>query len=105
MSIAYQETSRSAWRSFVPVSAELDRAILAEIESAGEHGVACCDIEASIGRSHQAVSGNLRHLVEKGIVEPSGQYGVAPSGRRVIKWRLAAKTKPAVVSFKEDLFA
>jgi hypothetical protein len=105
MSIDYKKTSRAAWRSFIPVSAKLDRAILAEIEVSGDDGVTCCDIESSIGRSHQAVSGNLRHLVERGFVEQSGLYGLTPSDRSAIRWRLVRNSKPEDVSFKEDLFA
>lgn len=87
--IAYQETSRIAWRSFLPVSAELDRAIMGAIEEAGQGGIICADIETKIGRSHQATSGNLRHLAEKGLVVMTGTHGLTPSGRKANKWRLA----------------
>jgi hypothetical protein len=86
--INYQETSRLAWRALVPLGAALDRAILEEIERHGEHGIVCADIESAICRSHQAVSGNLRHLVERGLVEHSGEHGKTPSGRRAMCWRI-----------------
>lgn len=50
--------------------------------------IICADIEAAIGRNHQAVSGNLRHLVERGLVENSGEFGLTPSRRKAIKWQL-----------------
>lgn len=86
--VAYQPTSRAAYEQFAPVSGELDRCILAVIREAGQAGIICQAIEAAIGRSHQAVSGNLRHLVEKGLVEPSGNFGLTTSKRRAIKWRI-----------------
>jgi predicted transcriptional regulator len=86
--VAYRQTSRLAWQSIVSTSAELDRAILAEIDAAGSHGIICAEIEDRIGRSHQSVSGNLRHLVEKNLVEPSGQFGRTPSGRKAMCWRI-----------------
>jgi len=54
-----------------------------------DDGLTCQDIELGIGRSHQAVSGNLRHLVEKGAVKESGSYGKTSSGRRAKKWTIA----------------
>jgi predicted ArsR family transcriptional regulator len=82
----YQPTSRDAWRSFLPVSAELDRAIM---EALSTEDLICQDIEKKIKRSHQAVSGNLRHLVEKGAVVATGDYGKTSSGRRAKKWTIA----------------
>lgn len=88
----YQPTSRRAWQSFLPVSAELDREICAHLEASGE--AICQEIEQAINRSHQAVSGNLRHLVEHGAVEESGDFGLTTSGRRAIKWRLRVLSQP-----------
>jgi predicted transcriptional regulator len=82
----YQETSREAWREFVPASAKLDTQIMECLERNGP--MICHDIEIEINRAHHAVSGNLRHLVERGLVENSGEYGKTPSGRRAIKWRI-----------------
>lgn len=85
----YRDTSRSAWRSFIPVSAELDRDIMEELRIVYPRGLICQEIEERTGRIHQAVSGNLRHLVERGYVMPSGEYGVTHSNRRAMKWRIA----------------
>jgi predicted transcriptional regulator len=82
----YQPTSRDAWRDFLPASASLDRAIMEAINDAGDDGLTCQEIEEKIGRSHQAVSGNLRHLVEKGVAKHGGAYGKTTSGRRAMKW-------------------
>lgn len=101
----YQDTSREAWRSFMPVAAELDRAILSALSFSDE---TCQAIEVAIGREHQAVSGNLRHLVERGLVEDSGVSGKTRSGRRAIIWRLSgyARTgkKPELVEPQLALF-
>jgi Mn-dependent DtxR family transcriptional regulator len=83
----YQETSRQAFISFSEVSGFLDRAILETLQDFPE-GLTCQDIEKHIKRSHQAVSGNLRHLVEKGYVIPSGNFGLTESGRKAIVWVL-----------------
>lgn len=88
-SIDYQDTSREAWRSFLPVSAELDRLILGAISDAGAEGIICEQIEERIGRSHQAVSGNLRHLVEKGYVVDTGELGKTRSNRPAMRRRLS----------------
>ena len=88
--INYQETSREAWRSFLPDSAKLDRLIMKSLEDLGE--VTCQRIEGYIDRDHQAVSGNLRHLVEKNLVEDSGRRGKTRSGRSAILWRIVNPT-------------
>jgi predicted transcriptional regulator len=88
--IAYQETSRAAYRAIKPVSGDLDKLIVAAIADAGKDGIICQDIETKINRSHQAVSGNLRHLVEDGVVEDSGKKGLTSSNRKAIKWILVA---------------
>jgi predicted transcriptional regulator len=83
--IHYQQTSREAYESFEPLSGRLDNLIMLALHSNGP--LTCQEIEARIFRSHQAVSGNLRHLVERGYVEKSGQFGFTQSGRKAIKWQ------------------
>jgi predicted transcriptional regulator len=85
----YQETSRMAWRDFVKHTDSLDGLILQTLEAAGEEGMTCDKIEEMINRSHQAVSGNLRHLVERGLVIATGQKGLTRSRRSAKKWRIA----------------
>lgn len=92
MSTHYQPTSRDAWKSFLPESADLDRGICAALEAGDK---TCQEVEAATGRSHQAVSANLRHLVEKGVVESvPGVFGKTASGRRAMVWRLRYGTGP-----------
>lgn len=81
---AYRETSREAYRSVPP---SLDSRILDAIRRAGP--ITCEAIENRIGANHQSVSGNLRHLVERGLVKDSGEKGKTASGRKAIKWVLA----------------
>lgn len=82
----YKETSREALEEFQPVSPTLDDLILGEIEASGSVGITCEGIELRLGRKHQAVSGNLRHLVERGLVKHSGEYGRTSSNRRAMLW-------------------
>jgi hypothetical protein len=85
--MVYQQTSRDAFESIQgKPTGELDRLILRAIGSAGEDGITCQAIENKIARSHQAVSGNLRHLVERRLVRASGNFGKTDAGRRAIKW-------------------
>src|SRR4051794_40090322 len=85
----YRGTSRDACESFMPWSAELDRAILRAISDGPAIGLTCQDIEDRLERTHQAVSGNMRHLFEKGLIEFAGHYGTTRSGRRAMRWVLS----------------
>lgn len=89
----YRQTSRAAWESMIGPGADLDRAIMEALTSTADpgDGMTCQEIEAITGRSHQSVSGNLRHLVEAGLVEPTGAFGVTASGRRAMTWRPTAR--------------
>lgn len=93
----YRETSRLAWRSFVPLSATLDRDIMVALVNAGDEGLICQEIEARIGRSHQSVSGNLRHLAERGLVRHNGKHGLTTSNRRAMKWVVATDEQLAAL--------
>ena len=84
--IKYQETSRDAWTWFQKFSGELDGKIITALDEAGEAGLICQHIEAKIGQPHEAVSGNLRHLVERGIIKPTDRRGKTRSGRSAIIW-------------------
>ena len=70
------------------MTGELDRLIVEAIRAAGPEGIICERIELAIGRSHQSVSGNLRHLVERGVVRDSGRTGRTTSNRPAILWVL-----------------
>lgn len=85
----YRHTSGAAWDSFLPYSADLDRQIMTALDLHEPVGLTCQGIEDHTGRIHQAVSGNLRHLVERGLVVPTNTYGVTRSGRNAIIWRIA----------------
>jgi hypothetical protein len=93
--IAYKETSREAWDSIEgEISGALDLDILSTIAAHEPDGIICQAIEEELNRLHQAVSGNLRHLVEKGYVQESGRYGQTRSGRKAILWVLARPAPP-----------
>jgi predicted transcriptional regulator len=106
--IAYRETSREAWHSIEDVAGELDREILQAIKASEPVGITCQAIEERLDRLHQAVSGNLRHLVERGYVEASGRFGQTRSGRRAIRWILskppAAAPEPEIPTKQMDLW-
>lgn len=87
--MTYRTTSLLAWKSFLPVSPVLDDMIIAVLKAVGAVGITCDAIEDIIERSHQAVSGNLRHLVQKGRAKDSGTKGKTKTGRAAINWVLA----------------
>lgn len=84
----YQETSREAWRRFAVVSGSVDDRIIRALQEAGESGLTDEEVERRLGEKHQTVSGNRRHLAERGLVKDSGLRGVTSSGRAAIKWVL-----------------
>lgn len=93
----YRDTSREAWKAMIPATATLDRLIMAELTKHGERGQTCQKVEEAINRDHQAVSGNLRHLVEKGYVEAvPGAFGATRSGRRAMLWRVVPNPTAAL---------
>jgi len=83
--VIYQSTSREAFERIKPVSGFLDSEIMRALRDHPD-GITCQAIEAYIGRDHQAVSGNLRHLVERGYAAASGRFGLTKSGRKAILW-------------------
>lgn len=92
---AYQQTSREAFEPYrAEVQADrieprtLDFDIALALYAAGPEGMICEAIEIKIDRSHQAVSGNLRHLVERGFVRHNGQKGKTSRNRSAMKWAL-----------------
>lgn len=93
----YRSTSREAWEAMIPATAHLDRQIMAELTKHGERGQTCQKVEEPIKRDHQAVSGNLRHLVERGYVEAvPGAFGATRSGRRAMLWRIVKNPTAAI---------
>ena len=93
----YQDTSRDAFQEFKPVSGRLNQEIMRALRDHPD-GITCQAIEVYIRRDHQAVSANLRHLVEKGHAEASGRYGTTRSGRKAILWVVAKPRPPADAS-------
>ena len=91
----YRDTSRQAWESMLPATANLDREIVGTLAKVGAGGLMCQAIEGEIKRSHQSVSGNLRHLVERGLVEATGMFDQTESGRRAMVWRLTPSAMAA----------
>lgn len=91
--IDYRWTSREAWDSIEgEISGALDRDIMNDLR---QYPYSTCEaIEERIGRTHQSVSGNLRHLVERGFVEASGLVGLTSRGRRAILWVLVPPPSP-----------
>jgi predicted transcriptional regulator len=94
----YRRTSRQAWDSMDgKLSGELDLAILRQLRKhTPVGGVICERIEKAIGRKHQAVSGNLRHLVEDGFARATEGRGLTSSQRKAIKWVITARGEMAL---------
>jgi len=91
----YQPTSRAAWKSFRPISGKLDDQIIQALSTFAD-GLTSEEMEKLLKRKHQAVSGNLRHLVERNLVRDSGRLRRVDSGRNAIVWRLTPPVRPAV---------
>jgi hypothetical protein len=53
-------------------------------------GIICEHVEDQLGRKHQAVSGNMTHLIERGYIQASSSFGRTRSNRKAIKWLLTA---------------
>ena len=85
----YQETSRLAWREFLPHTAKLDRLIMGCLEESGRWGRTCSEVETILQRKHESVSGNLRHLVRRGLVFKSGRFGKSDIGNKANLWVIA----------------
>jgi hypothetical protein len=102
--IAYKDTSRAAWQEFIADrgSATLDSMILSYLAWCGDAGATCEEIEIGIDRKHQCVSGNLRHLVERGQVENTGTLRRNPRNRNCIVWRTAPPTTAAAPEATTD---
>ena len=83
----YQATSAEAWESFRSVTGCLDKQIVSALINSPD-GLICQEIERDIGRIHQAVSGNLRHLVERGVITGTERRRKTYSGRDAIVWKL-----------------
>lgn len=76
------------WVSALPSDAPIYSDIVRTLLAAPVEGFTCQDIEAATHREHQSVSANLRRLVLRDIVEPTGCFGVTRSGKRAQKWRV-----------------
>ena len=82
-----RETSLQAWDRWQgKASAELDGQILKALWLAGAQGLMCWQIEERIGRTHQAVSGNMTHLAERGGVVCTDRRGRTPRGYGAYYW-------------------
>lgn len=84
----YQDTSREAWRTFIPFSRQLDTQIMEALQGSAS-GMTCEEIERTTGRKHQAVSANLSRLKDAGLVMASGRYGKTAANRKAIIWVVA----------------
>lgn len=81
-----QVTSREAFRD--RPQRTVDEQILDVVRELG--GAADHEIEARTGLKHQTISGNRRHLVERGKLHASDERRPTPSGRNAIVWCLGA---------------
>jgi hypothetical protein len=82
-----QETSLEAWDEWQgKPSAQLDSQILNALGDAGPEGMMCWQIEMEIDRTHQAVSGNMTHLAERGAIVKTSRKGKTPRGFTAYYW-------------------
>jgi len=81
---SYHETSREAWESIADRLSAIDSAIVRTIEARG--GATGDEVETDTGMKHQTVTGQIRHLVEGGILRDSGTWRPNQNGRRCVVW-------------------
>lgn len=83
----YQDTSRAAWEEIrnTPTYTTIDARILALL-AACPQGLTDDRMEQVTGIKHQTISGNRRHLAERGLVLDSGRRELTRSGRSAIVW-------------------
>ncbi len=87
MKTQMQSTSLEAWDRWQgKPSAQLDGEILSALHGAGRTGLMCWEIEAIIDRTHQAVSGNMTHLAERGGIFRTDRTGKTPRGYTAYYW-------------------
>lgn len=85
--MTYQDTSRQALDSIQgEVSGDIDTKIINSLKPRGAQGRTCWEIEMETGLPHQSSSGNLRHLVERGIVCKTNLRRTNAGGRKCIVW-------------------
>jgi hypothetical protein len=90
-----QQTSLDTWDQWQgKPSAQLDSEILKTLWDSGPDGMMCWQIEAEIGRTHQAVSGNMTHLAKRGGIVCTDRKGKTPRGYPAYYWVHAAHAAP-----------
>ena len=80
-----QTTSRSAFRERSLKPGGVPDRILTYLRDSG--GACDFEIERALGLSHQSVSGERRHLVERGLVHATTEKRLTPSGFAAIVWK------------------
>jgi hypothetical protein len=85
--IKMQQTSLDTWDEWRgKPSAQLDGEILRTLWAAGPTGMMCWQIEMVVGRTHQAVSGNMTHLARDGGIVRTDRKGKTPRGYTAYYW-------------------
>jgi len=79
-----RETSLEAWKSIHPFLGKVDAKIVELIRRF--KGLTSDEIELMTLMKHQTVSAQIRHLSERGILEPSAGRRKTRSGRNAIVW-------------------
>jgi hypothetical protein len=90
MSHLMQQTSLDAYDSIQSSLPRMASKLFGYIEAAGDAGRTSHEIVAESGVGIQTVSGVLRGITLKGLIEDSGERRPAPSGRKCIVWKKAA---------------
>lgn len=104
--IRMQETSLAAWDRWQgKASAQLDSEILKTLWYAGAKGMMCWQVEDKIERTHQAVSGNMTHLLERGGIVRTDRKGKTPRGFTAYYWVHADHAPEAEPPAQLRLFA
>lgn len=83
------ETSHQAAKDATPRAGTHRARALAELRSAGEHGLTDFELAARTGIAQTSIGVRRKELVDAGFVRDSGRVRPAPSGSAAIVWRAA----------------
>lgn len=87
MSHLMQQTSLDAYDSIQSALPRMEGKLFGYVTASGDAGRTSHEIVAESGIGIQTVSGVLRRITLKGLIEDSGERRPSPSGRKSIVWK------------------
>ena len=84
------DTSHAAARDARALSSPHRRLALQVLREAGDHGLTDFELAARTGVPQTSIGVRRKELVRAGLVEPTDERRLSPSGSKAIVWRVAA---------------